>query len=192
MTTTSTRPSPTPRPAGRPAPTPAPAAQRVEVSGQLKDLMRRLKLGRLLDTLPERFALARTQHLSHHEFLQMLFADEVTRRDQQTALLRARVAHLDPTMVLEAWDDHHRRVRPAAVGRVVLAAVPRRGEQRADHGPGRSGQKRSWPTSSGTPQSGAATARTSNAPTKCSNGSARPGSITPMRSRCASCTVSSC
>jgi DNA replication protein DnaC len=35
----------------------------------------------------------------------MLFADEVTRRDQQAALLRARTAHLDPTMVLEAWDD---------------------------------------------------------------------------------------
>jgi hypothetical protein len=65
---TTTRPSPTPR------------AQRVEVSGELKDLMRRLKLGRLLDTLPERLALARTQHLPHHEFLEMLFADEVTRR----------------------------------------------------------------------------------------------------------------
>ena len=111
---TTTRPSPTPRSAGRPAPRPAPApapapasaaVQRVEVSGQLKDLMRRLKLGRLLDTLPERLALARTGHLPHHEFLEMLFADEVTRRDQQAALLRARAAHLDPTMVLEAWDD---------------------------------------------------------------------------------------
>jgi DNA replication protein DnaC len=90
---TTTRPSPTPR------------AQRVEVSGELKDLMRRLKLGRLLDTLPERLALARTQHLPHHEFLEMLFADEVTRRDQQATQLRARSAHLDPSMVLEAWDD---------------------------------------------------------------------------------------
>jgi hypothetical protein len=31
----------------------------VEVSPELKALMRRLKLGRLLDTLPERLALAR-------------------------------------------------------------------------------------------------------------------------------------
>ena len=77
------------RPTTRPGPGFGPASaavQRVEVSGQLKDLMRRLKLGRLLDTLPERLALARTGHLPHHEFLEMLFADEVTRRDQQAAL----------------------------------------------------------------------------------------------------------
>jgi DNA replication protein DnaC len=67
--------------------------------------MRRLRLGRLLDTLPERLALARTQHLAHHDFLEMLLADEVTRRDRQAATLRAQKAGLDPTMVLEAWDD---------------------------------------------------------------------------------------
>jgi DNA replication protein DnaC len=67
--------------------------------------MRRVKLGKLLDTLPERLALARTQHLPHHDFLEMLLADEVARRDQQAVVLRARTAHLDPTMVLEAWDD---------------------------------------------------------------------------------------
>ena len=88
----------------RPATTAPTTLQRVEVSTELKDLMRRLKLGRLLDTLPERLALARTQHLPHHDFLEMLLADEVTRRDQQAAQLRARNAHLDPTMVLEAWD----------------------------------------------------------------------------------------
>jgi DNA replication protein DnaC len=79
--------------------------QRVEVSAELKDLMRRLRLGRLLDTLPERLALARTQHLPHHDFLEMLLADEVTRRDRQAVNQRAREANLDPTMVLEAWDD---------------------------------------------------------------------------------------
>ncbi|MDQ4105452.1 MAG: ATP-binding protein [Actinomycetota bacterium] len=67
--------------------------------------MRRLKLGQLLDTLPERLALARTQHLPHHDFLEMLFADEVTRRDRHATQLRARTAHLDPGMQLEAWDD---------------------------------------------------------------------------------------
>jgi DNA replication protein DnaC len=81
------------------------ALQRVEVSADLRDLMRRLRLGRLLDTLPERLALARTQHLPHHDFLEMLLADEVTRRDRQAVDRRAREANLDPTMVLEAWDD---------------------------------------------------------------------------------------
>jgi DNA replication protein DnaC len=81
------------------------ALQRVEVSAELRDLMHRLRLGRLLDTLPERLALARTQHLPHHDFLEMLLADEVTRRDRQAVDRRAREANLDPTMVLEAWDD---------------------------------------------------------------------------------------
>jgi DNA replication protein DnaC len=87
-------------------PTTTPSAvQRVEVSADLKQLMRRLKLGQLLNTLPERLALARPQHLPHHEFLEMLLADEVTRRDHHAADRRAREANLDPTMVLEAWDD---------------------------------------------------------------------------------------
>jgi DNA replication protein DnaC len=79
--------------------------QRVEVSAELRDLMRRLRLGQLLHTLPERLALARTQHLPHHDFLEMLLADEVTRRDRQAVDRRAHEANLDPTMVLEAWDD---------------------------------------------------------------------------------------
>jgi DNA replication protein DnaC len=85
--------------------TAAAGPSRVEPSAELKDLMRRLRLGRLLDTLPERLALARTGHLAHHDFLEMLLADEVTRRDRQAATLRAQKAGLDPTMVLEAWDD---------------------------------------------------------------------------------------
>jgi DNA replication protein DnaC len=75
------------------------------VSPELKVLMRRLRLGRLLDTLPERLALARTHELTHLEFLEQLFSDEVTRRDSESAGVRARAAHLDPTMVLERWDD---------------------------------------------------------------------------------------
>lgn len=76
-----------------------------EPSAELKALMRRLKLGRLLDTLPERLALARQNHPPHHDFLEMLLADEVTRRDRQATTQRARKAHLDPTMHLDAWDE---------------------------------------------------------------------------------------
>ena len=67
--------------------------------------MRRLKLGQLLDTLPERLALARTNRLPHPDFLELLLADEVTRRDRESAARRAKAAHLDPAMQLEAWDD---------------------------------------------------------------------------------------
>ncbi len=75
------------------------------VSPELKSLMRRLKLGRLVDTLPERLALAKSHDLTHVEFLEQLFSDEACRRDSDSAGRRARAARLDPSMVLEAWDD---------------------------------------------------------------------------------------
>jgi DNA replication protein DnaC len=75
------------------------------VSPELKALLRRLRLGQTLDTLPERLALARQHQLGHAEFLEQLLSDEVTRRDRSSAAVRARAAHLDTTMVLEAWDD---------------------------------------------------------------------------------------
>ena len=81
------------------------SAPATTVSPELKALMRKLKLGRLLDTLPERLALAKTHGLSHAEFIEQLFSDEAVRRDADSAGRRARAAHLDPHMVLDAWDD---------------------------------------------------------------------------------------
>jgi hypothetical protein len=66
------------------------------VSPELKVLMRRLKLGQLLTTLPDRLALACSHELTHTEFLEQLFSDEVRRRDAASAGLRARAAKLDP------------------------------------------------------------------------------------------------
>jgi DNA replication protein DnaC len=91
----------TPRPTGKDTAT----AKPIEVSAELKALMRRLKLGQLLDTLPERLALAATNHLPHHDFLELLLADEVARRDREATQRRARTARLDPQMQLQAWDD---------------------------------------------------------------------------------------
>jgi DNA replication protein DnaC len=81
-------------------PTPTPT-----VSTELRALLRRVKLGRCLDTLPERLALAKARSLGHAEFLELVLADEVTRRDTHSADLRAKTAGLDPTMRLENWDD---------------------------------------------------------------------------------------
>ena len=75
------------------------------ISPELKVLMRKLKLGQLIDTLPERLALAKSHDLTHADFLEQLFSDEVTRRDGHSAGRRARAAKLDPHMVLEAWDE---------------------------------------------------------------------------------------
>jgi DNA replication protein DnaC len=74
------------------------------IAPDLKVALRRLRLGPLLDTLPERFALARQQKMPHQDFLLLVCADEVARRDGRAAIVRAQKAHLDPTMQLEAWD----------------------------------------------------------------------------------------
>ena len=60
------------------------------VSPELRALLRRVKLGRCLDTLPERLTLARTGQMGHAEFLELVLADEVTRRETTSADRRAR------------------------------------------------------------------------------------------------------
>ncbi len=42
---------------------------------------------------------------AHADFLQLVLADEVSRRDAKSAQLRARAAGLDPTMQLDTWDE---------------------------------------------------------------------------------------
>jgi DNA replication protein DnaC len=75
------------------------------ISADLRTVLRRLKLSRLLDTLPERVVLARQQKLPHQEFLLLVLSDEVTRRDGLAATLRAERAGLDPAAQLEHWDS---------------------------------------------------------------------------------------
>jgi DNA replication protein DnaC len=74
------------------------------VSPELRTILRALKLGKLLDTLPERITLAKQHHLPHADFLELVLADELARRDTNSAALRARTAGLDPGMRLETWD----------------------------------------------------------------------------------------
>src|SRR4030067_1016686 len=75
------------------------------VSQDLKTVLRRLKLGRMLDTLPERFTLARKQQMTHQDFLLLVLCDEASRRDGQAATIRAQRARLDSAMCLERWDE---------------------------------------------------------------------------------------
>jgi DNA replication protein DnaC len=73
------------------------------IDADLRKLMRSLKLGRMLDTLPERLALAKQQSLPYVDLLSLVFADEVERRDRTSADLRSRTAKLDPAMRLETF-----------------------------------------------------------------------------------------
>ncbi len=75
------------------------------ISPELRQVLRRLKLSPVLTTLPERLHLARQRQLPYQEFLELILSDEISRRDEVAAERRGRSAHLDPALVLEAWDD---------------------------------------------------------------------------------------
>ena len=71
----------------------------------LVSALKKLKLGFLVDTLPERLVLAKKQDMSFDELLLLVLSDEITRRDSTSTIRRAKVAGLDPTMVIERWDS---------------------------------------------------------------------------------------
>lgn len=67
-------------------------------------LLKRLKLGALAPTLPERLTLARAQQLDYAAFLTLLLADEVSRRDQQALERRLVLAGFEERASLAAFD----------------------------------------------------------------------------------------
>lgn len=75
------------------------------ISPELKTVLRRLKLSRMLDTLPERLALARQQKMPHQDLLLLALGDEAIRRDGQAAAIRAERGHLEKDSQLERWDE---------------------------------------------------------------------------------------
>ena len=74
------------------------------VDADLLKLMKRLKLGPLAPTLPERLALARAQQLDYAAFLTLLLSDEVQRRDQMAVERRVLQAGFEDFATLEAFD----------------------------------------------------------------------------------------
>lgn len=74
------------------------------INPELVTALKRLKLGRILDTLTERLVLADKQDMTLDDLLLLVLTDGITRRDSAAADNRARDAGLDPSMRLEAWD----------------------------------------------------------------------------------------
>ena len=74
------------------------------VNPDLVDALKRLRLGRIAASLPERLLLADKQEMSFEDLLLMLLTDEIARRDNAAADNRAAEAGLEPTMRLEQWD----------------------------------------------------------------------------------------
>ena len=161
------------------------------ISPDLKQVLRRLKLGKMLDTLPERLTLAKQQHLSHAAFLELVLADEATRRDTTSAARRAHTAGLDPGMRIDTWDD-------TAAVRYDHTLWNELTSLRFLDGPhgawfwGRSGwARRTWPPRSATSRCAAGSACSCCAPTQCSSGSRPPASTTASRPKCAGSPKSS-
>ena len=75
------------------------------ISPDLKTVLRRLTLSRMLDTLPDRLVLARQQKMPHQDLLLLALQDEITRREGQAAVVRAKRGDLEADYQLEAWDD---------------------------------------------------------------------------------------
>jgi DNA replication protein DnaC len=74
------------------------------LSPDLVDALKRLRLGRIAESLPDRLVLAEKQDIAFDELLLMLLTDEIARRDGAAAENRAAQAGLDPSMHLEQWD----------------------------------------------------------------------------------------
>ncbi len=74
------------------------------ISSDLVTALKRLKLGRILETLPDRMVLADKQDMTFDDLLLLVLTDEISRRDNAATDTRASQAGLDPAMRLELWD----------------------------------------------------------------------------------------
>jgi DNA replication protein DnaC len=74
------------------------------LSPELVSALKRLKLGRIADTLADRLVLAEKQDMTFEDLLLLVITDEIARRDNAASEIRADQAGLDPKMRLELWD----------------------------------------------------------------------------------------
>ena len=73
-------------------------------TNDLGPLLRRLKLGQILPTLPERVALARRDRIDYLDFLEIILSDEALRRDSKRLSTRLAKAGFEQLCALEDFD----------------------------------------------------------------------------------------
>lgn len=71
---------------------------------ELRDALKKLRLGQIVDTLPARIAMAEKDEMSFDDLLLIVLSDEIARRQSSSSTRRAHGAGLDPDMVAERWD----------------------------------------------------------------------------------------
>lgn len=87
----------------------------------LADSLRTLRLSGMLETLDARLNQAQGGNLGYLEFLQILYDDEITRREQQSMARRLRRARFDTETTLEGFDFAASPKLPAAQIRDLAA-----------------------------------------------------------------------
>ena len=126
-------------------------------STDLTPPLKRLQLGPMAATLPERIALARREQLDYASFLEILLSDEINRRAHRRIEVRLHQAGFQETCRLEDFDwsasitvdrrlldavfsleflskhEHVLLVGPAGVGKSFLARAPGYASVRAGH-----------------------------------------------------------
>ena len=148
------------------------------ISPELAAALKRVRLGRMLPTLPERIALAEKDGTPFDELLLVLVTDEIERRKSTAAARRADEAGLDPDMVVERWDKTAKvhfdkrvfqelcslRFIEDARNVVILGPV--------------GVQRHSWPAGLDTSPAAAGSTSASTVPMPCCGSCDRAGSIT--------------
>ncbi len=71
---------------------------------ELTPLLKRLQLGPMAATLPERIALARRDQLDYASFPEIILSDEISRRENRRIEIRVRSAGCEETCRLEDFD----------------------------------------------------------------------------------------
>ena len=133
---------------------------------ELTPLLKRLQLGPMAATLPERIALARRDQLDYASFLEIILSDEVNRRADRRLELRLRNAGFEETCRLEDFDwtaVHY--IGPPAPGRRILPGVPEPGMSTSCWWDPPVWARPSWLRPWATPPSGAVTPCASAMPT---------------------------
>src|SRR4029450_7938995 len=87
----------------------------------LNDSLRTLKLSGMLETLNARLTQAAAGELGHLDFLQVLFQDEISRRESMSITRRVRQARFDEQTTLEGFDFAANPKLPAAQIRDLAA-----------------------------------------------------------------------
>ena len=142
------------------------------VTPELRALLRRVQLGRCLDTLPERLALARTGEMGHAEFLELVLADEMppaARPPPPTGDQKQPGSTRQST--LDRWDDSAKITYDHHVWNELWSLrFVESGHNAVDHGPRRCRQNLRRHRARSRRRSAAASPSTSNAATDSSNG----------------------